>query len=342
MADTKTDENGEDEPEPMLHPDHINCFEYDDDEAALLEEERIGEGLTDWFVDDTFYGIDAIYFDGLRPPQGALPADLIQWRRIGKGEVATVDKPILFQKQAGDKIIIGDLQQGQLNNKWLTNAFAALTANPNVLDMLFVSSKYRSKGLYTVKLFKDGRWHYMHIDDRIPVDLSGRPIYLRGVNPNETWSMLLEKAYAKLHGCYESLASGFIDEALRDLTAGATLYLDLNQGKGEMLKNGENNELWQFLKNAIADEAVVTATRTGFAPIPPNGLSGDAKCRVLEGNAYVVLFAAIIEDPLTKLKTKIVSFILYQNINITHTIYTHTHIQYIHTHTYNIYTHTHT
>ena len=68
--------------------------------------------------------------------------------------------------------------------------------------------------------------------------------------------------------------------------------------------------------------------------IAPNGLSGDAKCRVLEGNAYVVLFAAIIEDPLTKLKTKIVSFILYQNINITHTIYTHTHIQYTHTHTH--------
>ena len=92
-------------------------------------------------------------------------------------------------------------------------------------------TKYRPGYLadYTVKLFKDGRWHYMHIDDRIPVDLSGRPIYLRGVNPNETWSMLLEKAYAKLHGCYESLASGFIDEALRDLTAGATLYLDLNQ-----------------------------------------------------------------------------------------------------------------
>ena len=307
MADTKTSGEEGDEVEPVLHPEHIDCFEYDDDEAALLAEEALGESLTDWFVDEKFQGIDAIYFDGLRPPQGALPADLIEWRRLGKGEVATVDRPILFQKEAGDKIVIGDLQQGQLNNKWLTNAFAALTANPKLLDSLFVSSKYRSKGLYTVKLFKDGRWHYMHIDDRIPVDLSGQPIYLRGVNPNETWCMLLEKAYAKLHGCYESLASGFIDEALRDLTAGATLYLDLNQGKGETLKGGENNELWLFLKNAIADDAILTATRSSFAPIPPNGLSGDASCRVLEGNAYIVLFAAIVEDPLTKLKTKIVS-----------------------------------
>ena len=309
MADTKTDNNGE-EAEVSLHPEHIDCFEYDDDEAALLAEEAIGESLVDHFVDEKFQGIDAIYFDGLRPPQGALPADLIEWRRLGTCEVATVDKPILFQKEPGDKIVIGDLRQGQLNNQWLTNAFAALTGTPELLDILFVSSKYRSKGLYTVKLFKDGRWHYMHIDDRIPVDLSGQPIYLSGANPNEIWRMLLEKAYAKLHGCYEALASGFLDEALRDLTAGATLHLDLNQGKGEALKNGENNELWQFLKDAIADDAILAATRSSNAPVPPNGLSGKASCRVLAGNAYIVLFAAIIEDPLTKLKTKIVSILI--------------------------------
>jgi len=32
------------------------------------------------------------------------------------------------------------------------------------------------------------------------------------------WVPLIEKAYAKLHGCYESLISGFIDDALSDLT----------------------------------------------------------------------------------------------------------------------------
>ncbi len=29
---------------------------------------------------------------------------------------------------------------------------------------------------------------------------------------------LIEKAYAKIHGCYEALISGFIDDALTDMT----------------------------------------------------------------------------------------------------------------------------
>ena len=66
----------------------------------------------------------------------------------------------------------------------------------------------------------------------------------------------------------------------------------------------------KFLKDAIADDAILAATRSSYAPIPPNGLSGKASCRVLAGNAYIVLFAAIIEDPLTKLKTKIVSILI--------------------------------
>lgn len=46
------------------------------------------------------------------------------------------------------------------------------------------------------------QWRYVHIDDRIPCDRKGRPIYAHGKDVNETWVMLLEKAYAKLHGCY--------------------------------------------------------------------------------------------------------------------------------------------
>ena len=45
-------------------------------------------------------------------------------------------------------------------------------------------------------------------------------IYLRSNTPNEFWAALLEKAYAKLYGCYEALHSGFTTKALQDLTGG--------------------------------------------------------------------------------------------------------------------------
>ena len=284
------------------HPKHIDCYEFDDDDAAKLNEELIGKGLTDYFVDTLFAGIDAIYFDGLRPPQGALPADLIQWKPLGKREVLGVDSPFLFKQENGE-VVVGCVEQGQLNDRWFLNAVAGLSNSPRLLQSVFVSSRYSSKGLYTLKFFKDGRWRYLHIDDRIPVDLSGRPIYSHGTDYNEVWVMLLEKAYAKMHGCYESLASGFVDEAMRDLTAGAPLFLDLKCGNGLEMK--ELGSLWEFLQTSIADNAIVSCTRSSNAPIPRGGQAAHPSSRILSSHAYIVLFAAVVEDPLTKLNIRL-------------------------------------
>ena len=43
------------------------------------------------------------------------------------------------------------------------------------------------------------------IDDRLPCDDNGEPIFATSEVPNEIWVMLLEKAFAKAMGCYEAL-----------------------------------------------------------------------------------------------------------------------------------------
>lgn len=41
---------------------------------------------------------------------------------------------------------------------------------------------------------------------RIPCDMDKVPLYSRSTSDGELWVMLVEKAYAKMHGCYENIA----------------------------------------------------------------------------------------------------------------------------------------
>lgn len=42
------------------------------------------------------------------------------------------------------------------------------------------------------------------------------------IQPTEFWVSLIEKGYAKIHNCYQSLFSGYIDEGLLDMTGFAS------------------------------------------------------------------------------------------------------------------------
>ena len=60
----------------------------------------------------------------------------------------------------------------------------------------------------------------MAVDDLLPVDQNGKLIFASSSNKdtNEYWVAMCEKAFAKLHGCYESLSGGCVLEALTSLT----------------------------------------------------------------------------------------------------------------------------
>jgi hypothetical protein len=59
------------------------------------------------------------------------------------------------------------------------------------------------------------------VDDYLPYNQHGKLIYAHCLDKNEIWVPLLEKAYAKLHGCYAALESGTETTAFLDLTGGA-------------------------------------------------------------------------------------------------------------------------
>lgn len=120
-----------------------------------------------------------------------------------------------------------DIKPGVLGNEWFLSAVSILAERPALIDRLFITDKINQSGIYRVKFCKNGEWVTVTVDDYFPCYPEGEPLFARA-HGNELWVMLLEKAYAKLHGNYYLLRGGFSHEALLDLTGCPTISYDLD------------------------------------------------------------------------------------------------------------------
>lgn len=162
-----------------------------------------------------------------------------------------------------------------------------LAARPPLVRNLIVSDKNRDKGIYTIKYSKNGIWVYVHIDDYLPCDRAGKPIYARSPDPNEMWVALLEKAYAKLHGCYQNLTSGWVDCALRDMTGSAAMPLKFSD---KLVKDMLNQDtFFSFIKTSLEQGSMMGCSMSG-------GVEKDTGMGILSGHAYGILEIEEVEE----------------------------------------------
>ncbi|KAI4862170.1 cysteine proteinase [Hypoxylon rubiginosum] len=161
------------------------------------------------------------------------------------------EKPT-FMKNIG----AGDVKQGSLGDCWLIASLSALANVEEGIKRICVEYDTRI-GIYGFVFYRDGEWIYSIVDDKLYLtspcwdspsmqreilnqidredpDKVYRKTYQTGSkalffaqckDQHETWVALLEKAYAKAHGDYGSLAGGWIGEGLEDLSGGVTTEL---------------------------------------------------------------------------------------------------------------------
>ena len=124
-----------------------------------------------------------------------------------------------------------DLRQGGVGDCWFMSALAVVAERHDLIAKIFGADTARNKaGLYCLRLFMDGKWASVWISDELPVTESqdARPSPSTQSSPfagaarrreeQQLWASLVEKAYAKCHGSYQSISGGWVAEALLDLT----------------------------------------------------------------------------------------------------------------------------
>ncbi|XP_059800583.1 calpain-10 isoform X1 [Hypanus sabinus] len=123
--------------------------------------------------------------------------------------------PQLFPKKLQD----GQIKQGLLGDCWFLCACETLHKNRFLLEKVIPPGQdsWIQSGCLKCRFWKFGQWVEVIIDDRLPC-IDRRLCFSRCRSEEVFWLPLLEKAYAKLHGCYEMLWAGQVGEALVDIT----------------------------------------------------------------------------------------------------------------------------
>ncbi|KAM9362469.1 calpain-9 [Symphorus nematophorus] len=193
-----------------------------------LRHECLQEGVL--FEDPDFPAVDSSLFYSQSVPVQ------IEWKRPKE----ICDNP---------KFIVGnadrtDICQGQLGDCWLLAAIASLTLKKEALARVVPHDQgfdHRYAGIFHFQFWQHNKWLDIVVDDRLP-SVRNQLIMLHSASNNEFWSALLEKAYAKLHGSYESLKGGSTMEAMEDFTGGV--------GENYETKKAPDN-LFSIMKKAL-------------------------------------------------------------------------------------------
>lgn len=210
----------------------------------------------------------------------------------------------LYSDNDGDGIVSAaesmeaeDVCQGSVGDCYFLAALGAVIQHHPDLAEDLIDEEFEEQGIYGVSFWWRGRWEMVYVDGYFPCYQPSsrthrnkhRLIFAGASDHKEIWTLVVEKAFAKLSGSYEAISGGQISKALEMLTG----------GRGRRYEPHQLTDEWEVLKErVISDEYFVGA---GSHQIRENALDAAEQKKqmrgIVTGHAYTVL--TVYEDTTT-------------------------------------------
>lgn len=200
--------------------------------------------------------------------------------KINQDEVIWLRPEEIFEGEFAlfeGKIEFDDVRQGSIGNCYFMASISALTECPQIIAEIFRQHEVQKSGYYEICLRIDGEWNVVVVDDYFPCTKLGRkPIFARPKG-HEIWSMLLEKAWAKINGGYVNTVAGMASEVIECLT---NFPYEYNQTVHALNSDEAKEELWNKILEASQNEYIMTTA------LPPR--EGAEKIGLVAGHEYTL------------------------------------------------------
>jgi hypothetical protein len=183
---------------------------------------------------------EGTYLDQVEARHKLIRDSEMEWKRISD----IVPKPVIFE----DTINMDTIKYGRVSLPYFYSVLSALAKNyPSIFTKIILTKDYNPSGKYEIKLYIDGEFKTITIDDYFPC-IKGTNVYFFTRPSNfEFWPLLIEKAWAKVNGGYLNIINlwpGDLFRALTGFSFDELIHPQLN--KEELfneLNNMKNNEL---------------------------------------------------------------------------------------------------
>jgi hypothetical protein len=173
-----------------------------------------------------------------------------------------------------------DLCQGELGDCWFICSMSIVATQEQYMPKLISGDP--EVGIYAVKFNgrKDasGRAITVIVDDRLPHKYETMPLFCQARDKKEMWPSIVEKAYAKLHGSYEAIVGGRVDDGVADMVNGIQGYIDLH----DLGAAASDGTLWHKLKSGLSAGYLMGAGSH-------SGSDTDTVHGIVQGHAYSIL-----------------------------------------------------